>query len=77
MLKVVRDHRGHIQDMGYSQMVQDLWVGCMKLVSQIETALKDLARIILSNIGARIEARSTEFTKLGVSISEYIESISA
>ena len=77
MLEVVRDHGGHIQDMGHSQVVQDLWVGCMKLVSQVETTLKDLAWVILSDKWARIEARSTEFTKLGISVGEYIESIGA
>ena len=63
--------------MGYSQVVQDLWVRCMELVPQVETALQDLVRVILSDKGARVETRSTEFTKLGISIGEYIESISA
>jgi hypothetical protein len=77
VLEVVRDHSGHIQDMGYSQVVQDLGVRCMKLVSQVETALQDLVWVILSDKGARVEARSTEFTKLGISIGEHIERISA
>jgi hypothetical protein len=49
----------------------------MKLVPQVETALQDLARVILSDKGARVEARSTEFTKLRISIGENIEGISA
>lgn len=56
MLEVVRDHRGHIQDMGYSQVVQDLGVRCMILVSQVESTLQDLAWVILSDKGARVEA---------------------
>ena len=49
----------------------------MKLVPQVEAALQDLARVILSDKGARVEARSTEFTKLWISIGENIKSISA
>ena len=77
MLKVVRDHRGHVQDMSYSQVVQDLRVRCVELVPQVQTALQDLARIVLCHKGARVEARGTKFTKLGISVSKYIESISA
>jgi len=77
VLKVVRDHRGNVQDMSYSQVVQDLRVRCMELVPQVQTALQDLARIVLCYKGAGVEARGSEFTKLGISVSEYIESISA
>ena len=63
--------------MSYSQVVQDLGVRCVKLVPQVQTALQDLAWIVLCYLGARVEARGTEFTKLGISVCEYIESISA
>ena len=46
---MVGNHIGHIKNVSDSEMLHDLFVGCVELVTQVQSFLQDFTRIVLGN----------------------------
>jgi len=52
---MVGDEGRNVEDMGHSEVVEDMFIGCMELITKVQTTLENFTWISFCNKGSWIK----------------------